>query len=679
MTTQNPLVRPLSRDQQRPATAPMGPVIIEGGGGTGKTHTIAARIAIALKGGEDPGRIACFTFGTAGYIDIRRRVGQFLDGNDAARRFFCGTPQQFALRLLRSGGAVAVGRSSAFSAWQRDETIDWIATQLGVNRRNRRRVFAEAQRMLDWHRLNQAGYPDKRILPERADWRDIMAEYENELAVGNAVDQGNVALLASQALEKDPQFRDAAGRDRYRLLVVDDFQNCAPVEYDLFRLLTGTERSITLAVNPNECVRMAEGADDRLLEVFRLDHPGVTENRYRLRINHRTTEELGKATNRIMNTPTLGHLTKDTEKDIFVRSGMLVGGRRLPMATPVLRSFEGRAADMYQHILDGTDAFVEQGYALEDIAIIYQDYSILDEMRPLVLSRGMRYTVLGGKPGDRDPDVRSIIGLLRCLLNPRDYAAFRSAACVNPHLEQRWLDPDVTIGIRRIVFGENVTLVQAARSQGGNRLFSSEVREGLRFFVNAQDELRMMMRDPSVDVDGLCSRAVALLKEAQGPLHALRQKSQVDQLVKLAKLVPYLRGQRGRQHDPETEMLEFLDLIEQESDRGRLAAEQHNPFDAQPGVTFSSVEAAQGLEWPIVWAVGVSDHILPGAAAAVDERRMREAQRLFYVWATRACDRLIFCHLVRSGPTQDAKPSAFLTLIGDLLSYEVIPAPAPRR
>ena len=186
----------------------------------------------------------------------------------------------------------------------------------------------------------------------------------------------------------------------------------------------------------------------------------------------------------------------------------------------MLRAFEGRAADMYRHIIDGIGEFTGRGYALEDIAVIYQDGAVLDGMRPLLLSRGMRYKVLGGKPVDRDRNVRCITGLLRCLLNPRDFSAFRSAACVSPHLGWTGLDPDVAMDIRWMASVENVSVIQAARRQGANPFIDPDLRAGLRFFADALDELRNMFREPSTSAHDLCSRAVSLLEDAQGPPHS---------------------------------------------------------------------------------------------------------------------------------------------------------------
>ena len=139
MTMSRPPVTPLAPDQQLAATSPRGPVIIQGDGGCGKTHTIAASIAVALKNGELPARIACITNGTGNARDIKRRVGAFLPGNISALQFLSGTARQLALGLLRVGGAEMLGLPPAFPVLQQDQVLELLCVLLGANRQNRRK------------------------------------------------------------------------------------------------------------------------------------------------------------------------------------------------------------------------------------------------------------------------------------------------------------------------------------------------------------------------------------------------------------------------------------------------------------------------------------------------------------------------------------------------------------
>ena len=148
--------------------------------------------------------------------------------------------------------------------------------------------------------------------------------------------------------------------------------------------------------------------------------------------------------------------------------------------------------------------------------------------------------------------------------------------------------------------------------------------------------------------------------------------------MSLAKDTASLYGPQFLGYDPRKTLRVFLDEVNASIQTDPLSLENMQPFRYRRGITLSTIAASQGLEWPLVWAVGASDYILPGNVAAGNEQRMRAAQRLFYVWSTRARSRLFYCHAARSGLRQHAEPTRFLQPIGDLLKYETVPAQRPR-
>ena len=538
MTPPRPPVTPLRPDQLEPATAPVGPVLILGGAGSGLTHTIAARIAVWLKQGVIPLDIACLTHSAGGGNDIRRRVREFLPDEDPFLGIYTGTPQQLALYLLRLGGMEVLGRSAGFTVWQRDEARASLAELLAANGRKPERVDAEAARLLDWRRLNRAGFPGDRIPPGSPDWPDLVATYQAEKERQNVVDCGDLVALVTLALERDRDFREETASSTSRHLFIDGLQDLAPAEYGMARLLTGPGRSITVAANPNEFVRTDADTGYRVLEAFRSDFPAVDKDVYLLRLNRRSTEAIGKAVTRMSHDRAMGGLVGDQHR--YFRTNRRVGTTSMPMVPPKLLVFEGRPADMYRYVVDRTQEFVAQGYALEDIACIYQDASILDHVRLLAVSRGLPYTVLGGGSRAWDRDARRITGLLATLLNPRDVAAFRIAASPDPRLEPPWLDPMAAVRIAGMARELGADLVQAAGRYCRNPLIDAGLRRGLEWFVDAWQNLDRMLGEPFTGVHDICRRAVFLLEEAQGAAHPVRSKYQVQRLLVLAEREPRL-------------------------------------------------------------------------------------------------------------------------------------------
>ena len=672
MIRPEPPVTPLLPDQRAAATAPIGPIIILGGAGTGRTHTICARIAILLKIGEPASSIACLTHSPGAPYYIRNKVGEFLRGDEGVPEWFMGTPQQLALELLRSGGMEALGRPDDFTVWQREDAQEYICGLLDPSSRDHMRIHGEAGRILRW--LDQAGLPGG-VPPDKPEWLDVGAQYEEGKRGQNVLDPGDLIRLFNDALEQCGNFRDRVARPLCRHLLVDDFQDLRFDEYRMVTLLAGPERSITVSVNLNEGVRMGEAAGDRALETLRLEYPPTRRRTCTLGLNMRTTETIGEALNRSTADPAMEHLSEETHR--YFRDYCGPRGALLPMAPADLLVFEGRSADMYRHIFDRTDRFLADGYALEDIACIVQDVSILDQLRVRAVSRGMDYTMLGAPHRERDRDVACIVGLLTSLLNTNDVMAFRDATRVGPHADRPvdWVDATRLARMADELHGD---LIQSAKRYRENPLLDEGLRSRLRFFADAWDSLHHLLTDPSTRMDRLCWRAVALVEEAQGVAHRLREKAQVQRLLALAEERSRILDFQVAVYDPREELKGFLDSINAGLGPDPLNLEKNDLSGPRRGITFITVAAARGLEWPVVWAVGASDHVLPGKISSRHEPGMRAAQRLFHVWSTRARDRLLFCHAVRSGPDRNAKPSRFLKPIAHLLRYTVVPAPAPR-
>ena len=652
-------------------------MLILGGAGCGATHVIAARIAVWLKRGVSPLEIACLTHSVGGGDDIRQRIRDFLPPEDLSPAIFAGTPQQLALDLLRLRGMEALGRTADFTVWQRDEARALLAELLAANGRDRRRAHAEAGRVLDWRRLGQAGFPGERIPTGSPDWPDLVSAYQEEQRRQNVVDRDDLVPLVTLALEQDRVFREGVAWTTCRHLLINDLQDFAPAEYGMARLLTGPERSITAWQRiPTRTSAPGMESITGSCTPSGTDFPECVRDAYTLDWNHRSTEAIVHVVNRMSRDPAMGHLTGEDHR--YWRRYHRVGTGVVPMVPPKLMVFEGRPAEMYRHIFDRTQAFVDQGYALEDIACVYQDPSILDHLRVLAVSRNLPYTVLGDVPRTWDRDARRITGLLASVVNPSDLGAFRIAASLDPRAEPPWLDPVVVARIAGMAVDLGIDLVQAAGRYCRNPLTGADVRRGLERFVESWQSLDRMVADPSAGVHDICRRALFLLEEAQGPAHPVRDKYQVQQLLTLAERESSLAAPEPGRHGARQALREFLDSIHPEINVDPLSAENNNPFGASRGLTLATVAASRGLEWPVVWAVGASGHILPGDVPATDQRRMRTAQRLFYVWSTRARDVLIYCYSIRSGPERDARPTQFLEPVGDLITHEVVPPPAPR-
>ena len=448
MQTGRPPIEPLDPRQRAAAEAPEGPVLILGGPGTGKSHALLARVAVLLERGESPLSIACLSCSRQGAEDLRRRLAQCSETADSYHRMFIGTFHRCALYLLRTSGAGVLGIPAHFTVRDRRQAVETLSELLNANpdlgippRR--------ANRVLNWHWLDQARSRYDSVPPEASSWLEAVRLHTDEKSRQAVVDVDDLIPLAVRAMERDPQFRDSWRSIITKDILVDDFQEITEAQYCLLTLMTSTARSIAVAANPNEYAGLQPGSDPSLLERFRLDWREVNDRddlaareprgrRFHvLRLNHRATRILSLVADRMVSHQTMTGLHQDGQTSL-----------RVAGTAPTLLRFEGRLADMYLHVLQAARQMVEEeGSAWEDLACIYRNHETFDRMRTLVLAEGMPYTVLGGGRRERGGDTGAVIAMLTLLLNPYDANSFSAAAATDPRPGRNTLFPGRPAGL----------------------------------------------------------------------------------------------------------------------------------------------------------------------------------------------------------------------------------------
>ena len=167
--------------QRAAAEAPEGPLVILGGPGTGKTHTIIARVAMLLKGGASPHTITCLTFSSRGAEDLRRQMENQPLTAEGAPHIFIGTIHHYASFYLRRSGHASIGISPHFTIWDQEQATE-ILTEI-ISRRQEGREGASAhdiRKIMDWYETNQTRTPEEEEPAEEGVWLEIIREYNQE-------------------------------------------------------------------------------------------------------------------------------------------------------------------------------------------------------------------------------------------------------------------------------------------------------------------------------------------------------------------------------------------------------------------------------------------------------------------------------------------------------------------
>ena len=648
---------PIDPLQRAAAEAGEGPTMLIGGAGTGKTHTIIARVATLLKGGASPHTITCLTFSGRGADEMRQQMETIPLTAGHAASIFIGTVHNYASFYIRRAGYPVLGISPHFTIWDRNQAEEIIAEMLEQQAgRDGTVPMSEISRILDWYDRNQKRGADEALPANEPAWTRIIEQYNEEKRKNNTLAIEEIIPLAIRAMEMDPETRATWSATRTRHLLVDEFQDITPRQYQMLSLMTGPTRSILVSADPNQSINRWRGADPTLLEQFQLDH-GARLNTRMLRINHRSTEVLSGMAAAMTKSPEMEGLNFDYQ------SAIRPGGQ-----APTLNRYETTPQEMDQHILGWAESLMREGYRWEDMAIIYRTHRTINRMMSQFAGRRIPYTILGNTQTDRNSNAECITAMLALVLNPSDLKAFTIAAGGSSNKKPRQLNRELAKMIHRDAIRGKTNMVRAAEGYIRKLDPGAPSIRALQYVNNAWHELNQMLDTPGVDLYDICRRANTLLLESQRASHGgVIQEPQTFRLMSLSQTTPRMGQENTREFTAR-----FLELMASALEPDHQSAENGDPFAHNQGVTFATIHQAKGMQWKVVWIVDAHDSVMPLGRRDESDRDMDEEERVFYVAATRATDQLHFCYATSDDHGRSLEPSRFLVVMEDSLEERTI-------
>lgn len=641
-------------DAQREAVAATeGPVLVLAGAGTGKTRVITHRVARLIGNGAAPADVLAVTFTNKAAREMLQRVRAMLGGKKPAGGPTVCTFHRLGLTILREH-AERAGRRPGFSIYDQSDSTGVIRDLLAELVAPDGPADPEAlQRAVSAHK--NAGSAAE---PEDAFFARLLERYERDLAARNAFDLDDlirwpVRLLADKALRR-------AYHERYRYLLVDEYQDTNQMQYELLRLLVGPARHICVVGDDDQSIYRFRGAcRDKILN-FKRDFPGAKV--VKLEENYRSTNAILRAANAV-----IAQSAKRHAKRLFSRLGDGAKIRCLEYADAAAEA-EGIVDELRERRALGA-------LKLSDAAVLLRSIHQARTFEERLRFRDLPYTLSGGKSWFDRKEVRDTVAYLRLLVNRRDDAAFLRIA----NFPRR--------GIGEKALG---ALVRAARERGQGL---SEVIESL------------------ADVPGIAAGAKAALAELAGHLAAARRALAAGRVfegawqcigaIKYREAAIALYPDRATgelrakavdavlfalkdfvRKEPRGDMAEFLRRMSLDNDAERGEEERRE------GLNLMTLHSAKGLEFDTVYIPGLEEGILPHekSIAEDDDEAIEEERRLLYVGMTRARRSLTFSFCAsrtRWGDAADAERSRFfadippdLLAVGDPMELDRTLAPA---
>ncbi len=595
----------LSPSQQQAVLATEGPVLLLAGAGSGKTRVITHRIAhLLLDRAVPPHRILAVTFTNKAAREMRERIEHFL-GAAAPRSLWITTFHALGARLLRLH-AEAAGLDPGFTIF--DETdaervIRRIYKETGFDTELVPVGGARASISL-W---KSQGLRPQDLSPEdpEVDRRKLLVyqSYQEELAKQNAVDFADLIALPVRLLAGNDEIRNHY-QERFRHLMVDEYQDTDRTQYRLMKLLTGPGANLCVVGDEDQSIYGWRGADIRNILDFEADYPGARV--LQLEVNYRCPTPVLEAANRM-----IGH-NRSRRKEREVWSDK-------PSRHKVAYFHAQDAEEEAEFVVQAIRWMVaEEGFDRDQIAIFYRTHALARTVEQALVRHALPYRVYGGLRFFERKVVKDLLAYLRLVVNPRDRDALVRALS----------EPKRGIGDKAV-----------------EKLLAAADRTG--------EPGPHHLRDPKV-MGGKAGRAgletAALLDDldrlaAEGPpLPVLRHL--IERLSYRAHLIHQQRDDDLELVDElENAMAEYAGRVEEPTLRGfledaSLLAGVDDLQDGRGTVSLMTLHNAKGLEFPLVFVVGLEEGILPHASSYGDPDQLEEERRLLYVGMTRAKQRL---------------------------------------
>jgi DNA helicase-2/ATP-dependent DNA helicase PcrA len=625
MTETPSILAGLNAQQLEAVLATEGPVLVLAGAGSGKTRVITHRIAhLAKDRGIPSDRILAVTFTNKAADEMKTRAEALLGGGPI--RSWISTFHSFCVRLLRREAAAA-RLDPGFLIYDEDDQVAAVRAAL---------------RALD---LSEKLHPPRRVLarisagknsgraPGEAEadsfgaavFARIAERYRQALEAAGALDFDDLLLRAVALLEQCREVRERY-RERFRYVLVDEYQDTNRAQYEIVRLLAGEGGNLTVVGDEDQSIYSWRGADIRNILDFERDFPGARV--FRLEQNYRSSQAILDTASALV-----AHNRNRKGKNLWA----------------VKQS--GRAVRL--HV--AADEFEEAGFVVEELAGLRREGRVAVLFRMNAQSRlfeeallrlRVPYLVVGGVGFYQRKEVKDLLCYLRLLLNPRDGVALRRVLNVPP----RGIGERTMEAVERVAAERGASPWDALGAVVDEALLPARATQPLARFRETIETLRGEAN--GLTLKGLLSRVL----EATGYSAALAeedsQESQ-DRLENLAELVSAAADYEAREEHPT--LAGFLD-------RAALVSDADLVRDDAP-VLLLTLHAAKGLEFHAVFLVGLEEGLVPHSRSLASNEALEEERRLCYVGMTRAMERLLLTHALSRqfyGQRRLSEPSRFL-------------------
>lgn len=650
----NPLLNGMNDRQAEAVQTTEGPLLIMAGAGSGKTRVLTHRIAYLIdEKMVNPWNILAITFTNKAAREMKERAAAL---NPATQDCLIATFHSMCVRILR--------READHIGYNRNFTIVDPGEQRTLMKRILKNLNLDPKKWNERAILGTISNAKNDLIDEVAYanmagdmYTEIVAKcytaYQKELRQSEAMDFDDLIMLTLRLFDKNPDVLTYY-QQRYQYIHVDEYQDTNHAQYQLVKLLASRFKNICVVGDADQSIYGWRGADMQNILDFEKDYPEAKV--VLLEENYRSTKTILQAANEVIRNnrnrrpKNLWTQNEDGEEIVYYRAN--------------------DEQDEALFVARTIDQLSREGYSHKDFAVLYRTNAQSRTVEEALLKANIPYTMVGGTKFYSRKEIRDVISYLNLIANPSDNISYERV--VNE--PKRGVGPGTVEKIRDFAVSQEISLLEAS----ANIMLSpvkGKAAQAVYEFANLILDLRERLDDYSV------TELVELVLKKTGYSAALAAQATLESQARIENIEEFLSVTKNFDENPDNPADETgLDKLSRFLNDLALIADTDDGNTESSEVTLMTLHAAKGLEFPVVFLVGMEENVFPLSRASEDEDELEEERRLAYVGITRA-EKILYLTNANSrllyGRTNYNQPTRFLREISsDLLSYQGLARPA---
>lgn len=576
-------LKDLNKEQQKAVTNTDGPMIVLAGAGSGKTRVITYKVLYLVEKGIDPFHILCITFTNRAALEMKERIRLALAKKNTPGQPTIATYHALCAKLLRIEGKY-LGISEHFVIYDTQDQLEAIKEAM-------QKLAISPKEYKPSSVLGTISQAKNELITEteyknlaRGHFQEVAGSvyrlYQQILKDNDALDFDDLLIKTIQLFEKNPEVLEKY-QNKFQYILVDEYQDTNQAQYKLTKMLADRLHNICVVGDFSQSIYSWRGADFRNLKKFQETFPETKT--FSLSQNYRSTQNILNAAYSV--------ISRNTTHPVLALWTNNEDGNQVAL-------YEARSEqEEAEYIINEISTPIKSGsnFQFSDVAVLYRTNAQSRAIEEVFLHHGIPYILIGGTRFYERKEVKDVLAYLRILANPKDMISYKRIEKLGKGRLKKFL-----------IFQE--THIQKAKEE------------------EYEEQTTIDILDTVVKATGYLSLYDENLEEDRQRLENIKE------LRSVAITFPKI-----------TQFLENVSLVEQES----MPDAPYNGEKTPPAggvVTLMTLHAAKGLEFPVVFMVGMEEGLFPHSRALMDKDELEEERRLCYVGMTRARERLILTH-----------------------------------